>query len=510
MKVILFLILLHFSTKSLAEQLQINCDSNQTLQSIGTATAHFKFDKESKADEQARWAAENLKLEAKSNTAIQCLNQLKLSQQDQKTLTEVNQVLTKYASNKGHFIRDQKELDRQMKKLDAQIQSCEIPELMQPKPRIEIKSSATGLNKNKNGSYEPESFERIIEAALQEGVDPFLALSIVLLENPPTIGNGKSDEYRQNFGTVPVDSIAAYDMMGCFSEKAENPQIEDPAELKALTKLSPNALHAAVKKFKKPEIAAAEVQCEQYKKTKSRCSSFFTGQKAVPLFDITSIRGDSEKKIKQYRLCSRDFSAVIGKFANFEKPGEALGPKNCCADIKSNLSSAESHEEFLGRLGLKYVKNKVQDCASKAELTYCVQKYNGLGCFNCSRNQEQMKSDCLHGMVMSDRPVYGARAMDLMVNSLMTNRLVEELVLKVSRRTQSPVISILCFNKPGQHKIDSASYEKEQKEYLLNGQHHAYKFHSPSSGGPSFKENKSDRAYQAAETQRQKACAKYF
>lgn len=509
MKKAIFLLALQHSLASHANTLQVTCDSNQVLQSVRSATTDFKLGPETKEQEIARKKQENQQLEAKSDTAMQCLNQLKLSHQDEKTVKEINSILKTFSAKKKEFIQDQNELDRQMKKLDAQIQSCEVPELVQPKPRIVIESSVLGLNKNKNGSYEPEAFERVIETSLREGVDPFLTLSILLLENPPVVGSAKSDSYRQSFGTLPVDSIAAYDMMGCYQEKPQKPQIKDPAELKRLAGLGHNALIEAVKKYEKPETAAAEVECEQYKKTKSRCSAFLTGQKSVPVFDVTSTR-DSSSKAQQYRLCSSDFSAAVGKFANFQKADAAGGPNNCCADIKTQAEHSTAQEDFLGLLGVKYVKAKIQECAKTSALTYCVQRYNGLGCFNCAKNQEQMKSDCLQGLIMSDRPVYGARAMDLMINSLITNNQIQNLVLKIARRSKANVVSILCFNKPGLQKIDSDQFENEQKEYLLNGQHHAYKFSQFSDRGMQFRTNQNDPHYQSAEARRKKSCAKYF
>lgn len=85
---------------------------------------------------------------------------------------------------------------------------------------IEITYSKKGINKNKTGDYYRKDLEKIIRLALALDVDPYAALSVLLIEKPPlkVIGQDLS-QYKKSYGLFPVDAVAAYDTLGCSADK---------------------------------------------------------------------------------------------------------------------------------------------------------------------------------------------------------------------------------------------------------------------------------------------------
>jgi hypothetical protein len=62
-----------------------------------------------------------------------------------------------------------------------------------------------------------------IEAALEQGVDPYLTVAIMLEESPPTTGriDPKVDSYEKRYGLIPIDEHPALAMLGCAAERKE-------------------------------------------------------------------------------------------------------------------------------------------------------------------------------------------------------------------------------------------------------------------------------------------------
>lgn len=100
-----------------------------------------------------------------------------------------------------------------------------------------------------SANYSRELIKEIIEAAVRSGVDPYLAISIAMVENPPLLpartsqkddkksdnGSGTPDEYYRNaYGAIPLDAIANADVFGCRVENIPNKIIEQGLESAAL------------------------------------------------------------------------------------------------------------------------------------------------------------------------------------------------------------------------------------------------------------------------------------
>ncbi len=394
---------------------------------------------------------------------------------------------------------------------------------------VEITYSKKGINKNKTGDYYRKDLEKIIRLALALDVDPYAALSVLLIEKPPlkVIGQDLS-QYKKSYGLFPVDAVAAYDTLGCSADKKSFSVIKDPKELSAYVKeyseLSVGQRYSYTNSnpvFKKlaisytnPSIALTQVYCEAMTSTNQSklCSKYYLQRKVPPVIDLTSAYG-LNSKLSKVSVCSEQFVTFPGQPPSFEFLDEQQSShkiKNCCAEVIAPFPNDELRSDFLSTLGILYLKKSLDSCKSN-NVALCLQKYNGLGCFNCT---ERMNSSCLNGLVMMDRHFYGSRALDLMVNSLMSNKEINELVLAVSKDSQKPIPSVFCKKENSSVvKIDQDKYLNEQRKFLLGGLNHQFEMSLLHRG---VKDNTRPQTtsdfelYRKNEARRISACQSYF
>ncbi len=79
--------------------------------------------------------------------------------------------------------------------------------------------SKDGLNRKKTDDYDREALKEIIRHALVQGVDPYLALSISIMEADPRalVAKVRSGSSNDGFGPIHVSSVAAYTAHGLFA-----------------------------------------------------------------------------------------------------------------------------------------------------------------------------------------------------------------------------------------------------------------------------------------------------
>jgi hypothetical protein len=112
------------------------------------------------------------------------------------------------------------------------------------KNHIEITYPYQGPNKAKAGThYDRARIERAVRLALLNGVDPNLALGILLTENAP-IDSKQSEEYSRNYGLLPINALPAYDYLGCIAPKSKPGRYRyaSSAEASAFAKASQSRL----------------------------------------------------------------------------------------------------------------------------------------------------------------------------------------------------------------------------------------------------------------------------
>ncbi len=450
--------------------------------------------------------------------------------------------------------------------------------------KIPLSYTLSGPNKAKAGNYDKAALLEVAEFALQAGVDPFMAIGIVVMENPPTNMTAYNN-YRNGYGTVPVDQVAAYDLLGCFRGKGKyayvteaqvaeykpqsaahqratadlnkiheknsgvehdyllllydiaatdqqvhglrahladlNKSLSDDLKGKEhLAQEYKKSIDAANAEYKKNLLRLSDLQKKQVELSKNpatknvdktwlaaissetklyeiytqisqgkdektaslawqelrctanpkTCYKMLREQKKEPEYDFSFRTRENPQAIKEQKVCTVSTFVTVGGGPHFTSDPGSTEKGTCCAKVKSGEDPAMDLKSWLGA---QYMNNFVQKCMLKNSMIYCLQKFNGLGCFGCT---EAVPNSCLEGIVMEDRPVYGARVADLMVNTLMGNVQVMALVQEAASRLRQPVKSSFCLNKaPGKHTVADEQFLEEQKKYLLQGATGNYK-----------------------------------
>lgn len=533
MRIFIFVFLYFSSVVSFSQNLNLTCSEKSVLKNIEFAGKNFS-PKPLTSAESEKLRQEKIKLKTslcqKNNTCFSSVSKVGLQPDQVSSLTEIMAYANGVEKTKDESLS---ETEKHIAHLEYYLESCEKLNGRTPATEtLKISYNDDGFNKNKNGIYIKKDLESVIEKAIYEGVDPYLAISILLLENPP-VATEKSAEYKRNYGTLPIDAIATYDIMGCNGKNEDSGVIKDKTALdiavkkyQALIKLKVGtpeylqlsndvqqlAYSAVDENMGSLDLAYMQIQCEAFKKNPSlRCAGTVGSQKNIFPLKLDYMKR-SGFNTYQALLCSsvtQFRSGEAPKFVEIDKSDVDKMKNKCCVGIVSNRESDNQYEDILGSLAMKFMKRMVQDCVGSAPTAYCVQKYNGLGCFNCT---EKMDNQCLNGVVMADRPVYGNRALDLMAQSLMTNPDLNKMIQEHSNRLKKPVLSILCSGQTSV-SIDPRKYLLEQKDLLLNGDKKFYSYAAKTSAGIKLKSAETDdekRIYLEKEQKRKLACEKFF
>ncbi len=203
------------------------------------------------------------------------------------------------------------------------------------------------------------------------------------------------------------------------------------------------------------------------------CQGQLQQQSSIPTFDLRSVQSDQLVPESTRMLCTTNKFIRTGAPPDiFETGRQSTLEGSCCLNVQSNLRPEEARVAALSHLGAEFFKKNIQTCFDKNPAELCMQRFNGMGCFGCT---EKMPNSCYDGLVGSERPIYGARAMDLMLNTLMPNTEISELITAVAKRTGRTGFSSFCVGKPaGRISIGARSYFEMQKKFLLEGQNGTY------------------------------------
>ncbi|MES2802500.1 MAG: hypothetical protein V4654_08420 [Bdellovibrionota bacterium] len=278
--------------------------------------------------------------------------------------------------------------------------------------------------KNKESNkYDRKAIQEIIQSAARFGNDPYLALSLVLIENPPLV-DGADDIYTSFYGQIPIDKIGVADVFNCDS------------------------------------------QMESFDSKKS-IRTYINKEKELREFNI-------EPRAPQKIICLAP-GVRAGSAATF---GIAQAPndKYCCAKIRTNLNMRTQDPATLQRirsyLANVYIKKRFETGAKRAgqidtaaeKMAMIAQAYNGYGTFGAS---EKMANQCLTGVNMRKTPVYGAGVSETMLNSVMNNSEIKKMVDDATRAAGAKPSSYLCeAYGNGDHKISGYAFTGLLKEYV--------------------------------------------
>lgn len=272
--------------------------------------------------------------------------------------------------------------------------------------------------------YDRKAIQEIIQAAARSGNDPYLALSLVLVENPPLIDSPHDDGYAKHYGQIPVDKIGIADIFNC------------------------------------------DAQIESFNSAKAMRTYINKGE--LREFNI-------DPRAPQRMVCLT-LGAKTGSAPNFgiiTKPND----KYCCAKVRLNINAKPGGDPVASKrmrtyFSNEYIKRRFNSGLRRAEsqdtpaekMAMIAQAYNGYGTFGAT---EKMANKCLTGVDMGRTPVYGAGVSETMLNSVMNNSEIKKMVDDATRAAGAKPSSYLCeAYGNGDHKISGYAFTGLLKGYV--------------------------------------------
>lgn len=224
------------------------------------------------------------------------------------------------------------------------------------------------------------------------------------------------------------------------------------------TSLLKNVAEKFSDKAKAERWLAAEANCA----SSPDCRGVIREPKQPLAFNYALFPDGSADGPRQYCAAGKMATVASSPAMQVPKPGTE---QTCCAEL-TGVPPGQEQKFVTASLGAKYIKDQIQDCVatSKKTISYCIQKYNGLGCLGCS---ERVGNTCFYKMQMAKTPLYGARAADLMLDALMDHPEVNRMVQFEQRRLGLSPTSIFCLReKAGIKSLDSSTYAQSIRSML--------------------------------------------
>lgn len=292
--------------------------------------------------------------------------------------------------------------------------------------------------------YSRKKIQAIIDAAIKAGNDPYLALSIVITENPPVVDARKDSQgamYSERYGSIPLDGIAVADVMGCTrTQVGYNNGVmgfeNGPDDLRKMI-LDPAGVEKRV--------------CIVNEFTAGEGAQFW-----IDRFPLANSKN-----------CCIRVKAEAKGFGNPVALKDAQGDEDFLED--------EIRSKLLDAMAQKYMSTRFSSAQSRAALerlpqakmAMIAQAYNGYGKFGVS---EGIANRCLQKMNMGATPVYGAGTSEIMLNSLMNNSEIEGMVsASLKKNKKDHPVSYLCSSYgAGTHKIDGYVFTNLLEGYIGN------------------------------------------
>jgi hypothetical protein len=510
----LFLLL---AENAFSAHLNLSCDSNGNLNEVNG----LKLNKINLQKTRSPFEYDCQKL----GTCL--LDYAKLQSLNDDTVLVLERLLTSLKSMEESEISN-----RLMTLKEARFQCENVQKKVNPsRELIKLIYPFKGLNSNKSASnYDSKKIENIIELALSEGVDPLLALGILINENPPLVTKdieNKSTEYENLFGIIPIDGIALYDFMGCkilSKELIKNDSDIFTVYLKAqklkteflnqknedfISQIYNKVLLRSNDVFNKLNLEMPPLQkcqnfeleekfCEKnlklmekvflYSELKRKSELLFMGlpiekKEAFNCYFLEECKGMLKpgKQVKQIslipqgtndpgkatRYCNPMNSYLHGAIANLQENSGGIKQDGCCVDIVMGKNNSEAFIKSNIKTIVALDFIKSKIKSSKIDdLSLSIQKYNGLGCFGCTEKMVN-KGSCFDALDMKKTPLYGARVADIIVNMLMKNSNIMEKIKSLSLKLNKPVKNIFC-NQSGNIQVSDDYFLNLQRKFLLD------------------------------------------
>ena len=289
--------------------------------------------------------------------------------------------------------------------------------------------------------YSRKAIQDIIDAAIKAGNDPYLTLSIVITENPPVVAQNKvafdsTAMYAENYGRIPLDTIAVADTMGC--ERVN-------------TGYGQNGLMELKSPFKLKKIVLETVGVE---KTVCMNGTFTAGESAQ--YFISDKPADDECCMK-VRASAADFKSLPNRDDDSENDSRFRA-------IRSKILDALAQKYMSARFNAAHDR-AAGEKLPQSKMAMVAQAYNGYGVFGAS---EGVSNRCLQKIKMGVTPVYGAGTSEIMLNSLMNNSEVQGMVADSLKKNKvaHPVSHLCASYGAGIHKVDGYTFTNLLEGYI--------------------------------------------
>lgn len=298
-------------------------------------------------------------------------------------------------------------------------------------------------NKESN-RYSRKAMQAIIDSAIKAGNDPYLALSIVVTENPPLLSAKKgpfnmssSDMYADTYGNIPLDAIAVADTMGCDRMKTGYAG-DSVMHLKNRGKL---------KQFVIDPKGVEQTVCIENRFMAGEGASFWLEKNPRPDDCCMKLKADSSGFVEHPMKGNGD--EVI---SYMDQP------------LKHKVLDMMAQQYMMSRFTAAQ-KRAAGERLPQTKMAMVAQSYNGYGQFGGS---EPMENRCLHKIHMGKTPVYGAGTSEIMLNSLMNNSEVQNMVSdSLNSQKMAHPVSYLCSSYgAGSHKVGGYTFTSLLGEYI--------------------------------------------
>lgn len=282
-----------------------------------------------------------------------------------------------------------------------------------------------------HATYSRAKMEQIIDFAVKNEIDPYLALAFRILEYPPTQEKAKFDAYEKMWGVIPLDGPAFADFLGCRATGI----VEIPGRSGKYTAFSESKLKNTLvidPAAKEERICLENIGMGGSPHLSSGCTP-----------DLKCCINAKIKLVKQYNTCQ---GIDAGDRA-------LLLEKSSAAYLKQRINSA-----------LKRYQTLLNDPVSI--ISFSTQSFNGYGKYGTT---EKMGNNCLDRMNFAITPLYGTGVGDLMLNSLMANSGVREMVnASLKKQSLKSAKSLFCdaLGNSGKFSLNAGGFVRLQAQFM--------------------------------------------
>ncbi len=231
--------------------------------------------------------------------------------------------------------------------------AAEAPPPPAPDEGIQLTSKA-GVNRKKTGNYDKETLRSIVRNAIAAGVDPYLAMSISVIESAPqsiVVGGRKNNSDRVGFGLIHISNLAGYTALGCVPGGKDSFLRLKPAQVKDFNEKQKMNLktNAVVDEMESQNSAFAHYRILADRLASAEESEVADLKTQMEQLEKTSNLAAYKKALEQSRLTAE---ALKKTGADLEASAEQVDPKvhdEYLAEVQLMTGTAERESRSQAR-----------------------------------------------------------------------------------------------------------------------------------------------------------------